>query len=106
MLSELIHNPFVNEDLLAQGLRYLQTDKGLPLRADGSVAGRAGDSAALWNQLTDDDIVVIPAFGATNEDKVRLIVPDYRFASTMPPVCWWKKSGKQRGVMRRRALPS
>ena len=73
MLSELIHNPFVNEDLLARGLRYLQTDKGLPLRADGSVAAGPEDSAALWNQLTDDDIVVIPAFGATNEDKVRLI---------------------------------
>ena len=28
MLSELIHNPFVNEDLLRRGLRYLQTDKG------------------------------------------------------------------------------
>ncbi|MGB0416300.1 MAG: 4-hydroxy-3-methylbut-2-enyl diphosphate reductase [Coraliomargarita sp.] len=73
MLSELIHNPFVNEDLLARGLRYLQTDKGLPLRSDGSVAAGPDDSAALWNQLTENDIVIIPAFGATNEDKVRLI---------------------------------
>lgn len=73
MLSELIHNPFVNEDLLARGLRYLQTDKGLPLRGDGTVAAGPDDTAALWNQLTEDDIVIIPAFGATNEDKVRLI---------------------------------
>ncbi|MGB0413529.1 MAG: 4-hydroxy-3-methylbut-2-enyl diphosphate reductase [Coraliomargarita sp.] len=73
MLSELIHNPFVNEDLLARGLRYLQTDKGLPLRADGTPASDADDPDALWNQLTGDDVVIIPAFGATNEDKSRLI---------------------------------
>ncbi|MDQ8196039.1 4-hydroxy-3-methylbut-2-enyl diphosphate reductase [Coraliomargarita sp. SDUM461004] len=73
MLSELIHNPFVNEDLLARGLRYLQTDKGLALRADGSIASNKEDPEALWNQLTEDDIVIIPAFGATNEDKARLI---------------------------------
>ncbi|WP_269524051.1 4-hydroxy-3-methylbut-2-enyl diphosphate reductase [Coraliomargarita parva] len=73
MLSELIHNPFVNKDLLARGLRYLQTDKGLPIRADGSVATDHNDPETLWNQLTEDDIVIIPAFGATNEDKLRLI---------------------------------
>lgn len=73
MLSELIHNPFVNEDLLARGLRYLQTDKGLPLRVDGAMATGHDDPDALWNQLTPDDIVIIPAFGATNEDKARLI---------------------------------
>ena len=73
MLSELIHNPFVNKDLLARGLRYLQTDKGHPLCADGKLANSKEDSKALWNQLTQDDIVIIPAFGATNEDKARLI---------------------------------
>lgn len=73
MLSELIHNPFVNEDLLERGLRYLQTDKGLPLRTDGQVATDSNDPDSLWNQLTDEDIVIIPAFGATNEDKRRLI---------------------------------
>jgi 4-hydroxy-3-methylbut-2-enyl diphosphate reductase len=73
MLSELIHNPFVNQDLLARGIRYLQTDKGLPLRTDGKVASDPDDPEILWNQLTQDDIVIIPAFGATNEDKARLI---------------------------------
>jgi 4-hydroxy-3-methylbut-2-enyl diphosphate reductase len=73
MLSELIHNPFVNEDLFARGLRYLQTDKGLPLRADGSIATSVQDTEALWNQLNEEDIVIIPAFGATNADKTRLI---------------------------------
>ena len=75
MLSELIHNPFVNEDLLARGLRYLQTDKGVPYHVDGALgdgstpAGRA----SLWDALTPDDIVIIPAFGATDEDKKRLV---------------------------------
>lgn len=73
MLSELIHNPFVNEDLLARGLRYLQTDKGLPLRADGRPANGSEDPDALWNQVTGEDIVIIPAFGATNEDKAKLV---------------------------------
>ena len=73
MLSELIHNPFVNEDLRARGLRYLQTDKGLPLREDGGFAASADDPDALWNRLTEDDMVIIPAFGATNEDKARLV---------------------------------
>lgn len=73
MLSELIHNPYVNEDLLARGLRYLQTDKGLPLRADSSPANGADDPDALWNQVSGEDLVIIPAFGATNEDKARLV---------------------------------
>jgi 4-hydroxy-3-methylbut-2-enyl diphosphate reductase len=75
MLSELIHNPFVNEDLLRRGLRYLQTDKGLPYDADG-VPVRPGTTAArplLWDTLTPEDIVIIPAFGATDEDKARLV---------------------------------
>lgn len=68
MLSELIHNPFVNEDLLRRGLRYLQTDKGAPYTVDGSTA-----SPQLWDTLTPDDIVIIPAFGATDDDKRRLV---------------------------------
>lgn len=73
MLSELIHNPFVNEDLLRRGLRYLQTDKGVPYAPDGTVAsGRPGETA-LWDTLSPDDIVIIPAFGATDEDKRRLV---------------------------------
>jgi 4-hydroxy-3-methylbut-2-en-1-yl diphosphate reductase len=73
MLSELIHNPFVNEDLLGRGLRYLQTDKGVPYAADGAVASGAANETLLWDTLTPDDIVIIPAFGATDEDKRRLV---------------------------------
>lgn len=68
MLSELIHNPFVNEDLLRRGLRYLQTDKGVPYTVDGQPA-----STPLWATLTSADIVIIPAFGATDQDKRRLV---------------------------------
>jgi len=68
MLSELIHNPFVNEDLSRRGLRYLQTDKGAPYTVDGQP-----DSPPLWDTLTPDDIVIIPAFGATDDDKRRLV---------------------------------
>ncbi|WP_052361054.1 4-hydroxy-3-methylbut-2-enyl diphosphate reductase [Geminisphaera colitermitum] len=115
MLSELIHNPFVNEDLIRRGLRYLQTDKGIPYTVQGTVniqrptsnaqrpsinttngaaaphfdvgcstfdVGRSAAEAAsamprppllLWDTLTPDDIVIIPAFGATDDDKRRLI---------------------------------
>ncbi len=68
MLSELIHNPFVNEDLLRRGLRYLQTDKGVPYHLEGSPS-----APQLWDTLTPDDIVIIPAFGATDDDKRRLV---------------------------------
>ena len=53
MLSELIHNPFVNEDLLRRGLRYLQTDKGCAYTVDGTP-----HSPQLWDTLTPDDIVI------------------------------------------------
>jgi 4-hydroxy-3-methylbut-2-enyl diphosphate reductase len=73
MLSELIHNPFVNEDLLSRGLRYLQTDKGAPYTIDGRVATVGAAESLLWDSLTPDDIVIIPAFGATDDDKKRLV---------------------------------
>lgn len=79
MLSELIHNPFVNEDLLQRGLRYLQTDKGVPFTTDGRPA-RPGETNLLWDTLTGDDVVIIPAFGATDEDKIRLVRKGIRVA--------------------------
>lgn len=85
MLSELIHNPFVNEDLLRRGLRYLQTDKGIPYTVEGTKStGTAGETLA-WDTLTSDDIVIIPAFGATDDDKRRLVrkgVPVYPYDAT------------------------
>jgi 4-hydroxy-3-methylbut-2-en-1-yl diphosphate reductase len=73
MLSELIHNPFVNEDLWRRGLRYLQTDKGTPFTTTGSPLEAGSTDELIWDTLTPEDIVIIPAFGATNEDKARLV---------------------------------
>lgn len=77
MLSELIHNPFVNNDLLHRGLRYLQSDKGVPFTVSGRKAGpnspATPDDPLRWDALRPDDIVIIPAFGATDEDKRRLV---------------------------------
>ncbi|MDX2187853.1 MAG: 4-hydroxy-3-methylbut-2-enyl diphosphate reductase [Opitutaceae bacterium] len=73
MLSELIHNPFVNDDLLRRGLRYLQSEKGAPYTVDGKLATGASGEVTAWDALQPDDIVIIPAFGATDDDKRRLV---------------------------------
>lgn len=59
LLSEMIHNPVVNADLQERGVRFLQDTKGGPL--------------VDMEQLTAEDIVLIPAFGTTLalEDKLR-----------------------------------
>lgn len=66
MISELIHNPFVNDDLRARGLVYLQSDRGEPFRNPET-------GQLWWDELQTGDIVLTPAFGATDEDKVRLV---------------------------------
>jgi 4-hydroxy-3-methylbut-2-en-1-yl diphosphate reductase len=53
LISEIIHNPGVNEDLLKRGVSFL-------LKPDGT---RLVD----FSLLMQDDIVVIPAFGVTVE---------------------------------------
>ena len=51
LLSEMIHNPQVNEDLLARGVKFLQDTNGKTL--------------IPLDTLTKEDIVIIPAFGTT-----------------------------------------
>jgi 4-hydroxy-3-methylbut-2-enyl diphosphate reductase len=51
LLSEMIHNPFVNEDLTQRGVQFLMDTKG--------------NSLIPFSSLTKDDIVIIPAFGTT-----------------------------------------
>ena len=53
LLSEMIHNPHVNEDLLARGIRFLRTPSGEPLLP--------------LDTLTPGDLVIVPAFGAPTE---------------------------------------
>src|SRR3954452_13092730 len=51
LLSEMIHNPQVNADLRNRGVRFLQDTKGKPLFD--------------FEELTAEDVVIIPAFGTT-----------------------------------------
>lgn len=58
LLSEMIHNPQVNADLLQKGVQFLQDTNGKEL--------------IPFETLTKDDIVIIPAFGTTIEMEKRL----------------------------------
>lgn len=58
LLSEMIHNPFVNEDLLSRGVKFLMDTKGNELIS--------------IHELTSEDIVIIPAFGTTLEIEEKL----------------------------------
>jgi 4-hydroxy-3-methylbut-2-enyl diphosphate reductase len=53
LLSEMIHNPQVNADLEARGVRFLQDTYGKQL--------------IPFEELGADDVVIIPAFGTTLE---------------------------------------
>ena len=58
LLSEMIHNPQVNADLEAHGVKFLQDTNGHPL--------------IPFDELKADDIVLIPAFGTTLEIERKL----------------------------------
>ena len=53
LLSEMIHNPGVNNDLKSRGVKFIMDT--------------AGKHLIDWNELTPDDIIIIPAFGTTIE---------------------------------------
>ncbi len=53
LLSEMIHNPHVNDDLQARGIRFLRTT--------------TGEQLIPFADLRPDDVVIIPAFGTTLE---------------------------------------
>ena len=59
LLSEMIHNPFVNEDLINRGLQFLMDTKGNLL--------------IPFEELNAEDIVIIPAFGTTIEIENKLL---------------------------------
>jgi 4-hydroxy-3-methylbut-2-en-1-yl diphosphate reductase len=58
LLSEIIHNPQVNEDLLQRGLRFLQDTSGRQL--------------VPFDALSEEDIIITPAFGTTLEIEQQL----------------------------------
>ncbi|HVG16112.1 MAG TPA: 4-hydroxy-3-methylbut-2-enyl diphosphate reductase [Chitinophagaceae bacterium] len=61
LLSEMIHNPQVNSDLKKSGVQFLQDNKGHQI--------------VPFEDLSSDDIVLVPAFGTTLpiENKLRSI---------------------------------
>ncbi len=58
LLSEMIHNPAVNQDLQEHGIRFIQDTVGNPL--------------IEWSEIRGEDVVIIPAFGAPVEIVARL----------------------------------
>lgn len=58
LLSEMIHNPHVNNDLLDRGVQFIMDTSGKQL--------------VPWESLQPDDIVIIPAFGTTLETERQL----------------------------------
>ena len=73
LLSEMIHNPDVNEDLLSRGVRFIMDT--------------AGNQLIAWETLTSDDVVIVPAFGTTVEIQNRLSaigINAYQYDTTCP----------------------
>ncbi|MET7001369.1 4-hydroxy-3-methylbut-2-enyl diphosphate reductase [Chitinophaga defluvii] len=58
LLSEMIHNPHVNNDLLQRGVQFIMDTSGKQL--------------VPWESLNETDIVIIPAFGTTLEIESQL----------------------------------
>lgn len=53
LLSEMIHNPHVNNNLREKGVQFIM--------------GTSGRQLISWDNIKADDIVIIPAFGTTLE---------------------------------------
>jgi 4-hydroxy-3-methylbut-2-enyl diphosphate reductase len=73
LLSEMIHNPQVNADLQQRGVRFLQDTYGKELFP--------------FEELTKEDVVLIPAFGTTLaiEEKLNAIgIPTEKYNTTCP----------------------
>ncbi|MCE2503957.1 MAG: 4-hydroxy-3-methylbut-2-enyl diphosphate reductase [Chlorobi bacterium] len=84
LLSEMIHNPLVNQDLQEMGVRFIMTTEG--------------EQLIPWSQLISDDIVIVPAFGTTLEIQEILEkhgIDPYSFDTTCPFVQKvWNRSAK------------
>jgi 4-hydroxy-3-methylbut-2-enyl diphosphate reductase len=73
LLSEMIHNPQVNADLLAKGVQFMQDTKG--------------NALVPFESITGDDVVIIPAFGTTLEMERQLEdkgIPTKKYNTTCP----------------------
>jgi 4-hydroxy-3-methylbut-2-enyl diphosphate reductase len=73
LLSEMIHNPNVNEELISRGVRFIMDT--------------AGRQLIDWSELKSNDIVIIPAFGTTieNQKKLKEIgIETFKYDTTCP----------------------
>lgn len=84
LLSQMIHNPSVNADLRAMGIQFIMDTQG--------------NQFVEWEQLSNEDIVIIPAFGTTLEIEAKLIslgIEIQKYNTTCPFVTKvWKQSEK------------
>lgn len=84
LLSQMIHNPAVNDDLESRGIRFIMDTEGHQFIG--------------WDDINSDDIVIIPAFGTTLE--IEQILKDKgvetkRYNTTCPFVeKVWKRSSE------------
>jgi 4-hydroxy-3-methylbut-2-enyl diphosphate reductase len=53
LLSQMIHNPDVNDDLVSRGVKFILNTDGSPRMA--------------WEEIHPGDVVIVPAFGTTRE---------------------------------------
>jgi 4-hydroxy-3-methylbut-2-enyl diphosphate reductase len=73
LLSEMIHNPAVNADLVDRGVRFIQDT--------------AGNQLVAWDELSSNDVVIVPAFGTTLETQAILQsrgIDPYAYDTTCP----------------------
>jgi 4-hydroxy-3-methylbut-2-en-1-yl diphosphate reductase len=84
LLSEMIHNPQVNKDLIDSGVQFILNTNG--------------ETIIPWDTITSDDIVIIPAFGTTLEIEALLQqkgINPLQYNTTCPFVeRVWKKSNQ------------
>lgn len=82
LLSEMIHNPGVNADLQKNGIEF--------------ILDSFGNQIIDWDEITSNDIVIIPAFGTTLETEEILRsrkIDTLKYNTTCPFVeKVWKKS--------------
>ncbi|MGZ6540271.1 MAG: 4-hydroxy-3-methylbut-2-enyl diphosphate reductase, partial [Bacteroidia bacterium] len=84
LLSQMIHNPDVNNDLLKRGVKFLMDT--------------SGNQIIPFSELNTNDIVIIPAFGTTLKIEMELSklgIEVRKYDTTCPFVeRVWKKSEK------------
>ena len=84
LLSEMIHNPQVNKDLIDRGVMFMMDTNG--------------KQHISWDNLNKSDVIILPAFGTTLEieDEISSIGLDtFKYNTTCPFVeRVWKMSSK------------